>query len=108
MLKDKELKQAILKALMVSMDDRVAENDLKPRAKMVIKAEGDNPEEIKENVIDKLENLKLPEMKEEDMEEEEMEGEECEMEDGECEEDYMMDMPESLRKALMKNLKKNK
>ena len=84
MLKDKELKQKILKAMMSSMDDRVVENDLMPKTKMVIKAEGDNPKDLKKEVINKLQSIEMPEE----------------------DDDYMSEMPPALKKAIMKKLKK--
>lgn len=116
MVKDKELKMQLLEQLMEDMDGRVVEKDIKPKSKMVIKAQGDNPEEIKEGVIDKLQDLELPdeeqlaEMSEgmepemEDMEEEgeEMMEEDMPEMDMSEEEEYMSDMPLRMKEKLMK------
>lgn len=106
MLKDKKLKQEILKSLMSSMDENIAENDLKPKTKMVIKATGDSPEDVKEEVINKLQGMNLPDENEneEKMGMPKMEG--CPMEDEEMEDDYLSEMPTALKEALMKKLKK--
>jgi hypothetical protein len=116
MVKDKELKMQLLEKLMEDMDGRVLEKDIKPKSKMVIKAEGDNPEDIKEGVIERLEGLELPDEEQlaemsEDMEPEmegmEEEGEEMmeeempEMDMSE-EEEYMSDMPLRMKEKLMK------
>lgn len=121
MIKDKELKMELLNKLMKEMDGRVIEKDLKPKTKMVVKAEGDSPEDVKEEVMAKLAKMDLP--SEEDMGEmaEDM-GEEGEMEEKELpsdleglameeeayvpeeEEDdsYMDDLPEFMKKKLKK------
>ena len=69
MVNDKEMKLALLKQIMADMGDRVAESDLKPKTTMMIKASGDNPEDVKSKVIDKLSALDLPEdnMEEDDI-----------------------------------------
>lgn len=122
MVKDKELKMQLLEKLMEDMDGRVLEKDIKPKSKMVIKAEGDNPEEMKEGVIEKLQGLELPdeeqlaEMSEgmepemEDMEEEgeEMMEEEMPEMDMSEEEEYMSDMPLRMKEKLMKEKMKQK
>jgi hypothetical protein len=123
MVKDKELKMQLLEKLMEDMDGRVLENDIKPKSKMVIKAQGDNPEEMKEGIIEKLQGLELPdeeqlaEMSEEvepEMEDMEEEGEEM-MEEEEYpemdmseEEEYMSDMPLRMKEKLMKEKMKQK
>jgi len=103
-IKDKKLKKDILKELQKKLSGSVAENDLKPKTKMVIKAEGDSPEQVKEEVIEKLQKLKLPDEKELEEMEEEMPEEM--MEEDEDEDDFMNELPEGLRKALMKKLNK--
>ncbi len=105
MIKDKEIKEEILKELMSQMGNRVYENDLKPKkTKMVIKASGDNPEEVKEKVIEKLQSIELP--SEEDMKDmEESMPEEDEMMEEEGEDDFLDELPEGLRKALSKKMK---
>lgn len=129
MVKDKELKMQLLEKLMEDMDGRVLEKDIKPKSKMVIKAEGEDPEEMKEGVIEKLKGLKLPseeqlaEMSGEMEPEMEMEGEgmdmEVEGEEGEEEEempemdmseeeDYMSGMPLRMKEKLMKEKMKQK
>lgn len=128
MVKDKELKMQLLEKLMEEMDGRVLEKDIKPKSKMVIKAEGEDPEEMKEGVIEKLKGLKLPseeqlvEMSGEMEPEMEMEGEgmdmEVEGEEGEEEEmpemdmseeeEYMSDMPLRMKEKLMKEKMKQK
>lgn len=86
MIKDKELKMKLLEQLMDEMDGRVLERDLKPKSKLVVKAEGDDPQKMKEEVVDKLSKLKLPSKEElaamgEDMKPEmEMEGKNMEAE----------------------------
>ena len=113
---DKEEKMKILEEMMEEMDGRVGES-LKPKSKMVIKAEGDDPEEMKEGIIDKLEGLELP--SEEDMEEmsEGMESEESEEEMSEGmeedeeemeEEDYMSELPQRMKEKLMEAKKKKR
>lgn len=147
MLKDRDLKMKLLEQIMGDMKGREVERDLKPKSKMVVSAKGDNPEEMKENVIDKLEGMELPDEKEmekmsemvgdkkeeepeesleEGMEEgeeeyadeeelsaldklkeqgmEDLEGESDEEED----EDFLGEMPESLKKAILKMKKKKK
>ena len=104
-IKDKKMKKGILKELMKQMGNRVADNDFKPKegkTKMVIEAEGDSPEEIKEEVIEKLQTLELPSKK--DMKE--MGAESEEEEEEEDEDDFMSELPEGMRKALMKKLDK--
>lgn len=103
-IKDKKEKQSILKDLLKQMSGRVAENDLKPKkTKMVIEAEGDSPEEIKDTVIEKLGTMKLPDAKDlEDMEEDMETPEEEEMEG---DDDFLSELPEGLMKALKKKLK---
>lgn len=119
MIKDKELKMKLLEQLMDEMDGRVLEKDIKPKSKLVVKAEGDDPEMMKEEIVDKLSKLELPnkedlaemsegmmpEMEEEDMEEEEM----PEMEE-EGEDDYMDSLPLGMKEKLMKQkmMQKNK
>jgi hypothetical protein len=113
MIKDKELKMELLKKLMKDMDSRVVEKELKPSTKMVVKAEGDSPEEVKEEVLDKLSKMDLP--SEEDMSEmAEMDERELpsDMEGMETEEDpfipeeeddeYMEDLPEYMKRKLKK------
>jgi hypothetical protein len=117
MIKDKELKMQLLEQLMDEMDGRVIERDLKPKSKLVVKAEGDNPEEMKDEVVDKLSKLDLPdeedmaEMSEEEMPEmeEDME-EEMPMMEEEGEDDYMDSMPLGMKEKLMKQkmMQKNK
>jgi hypothetical protein len=119
MVKDKELKMQLLEKLMEDMDGRVLENDIKPKSKMVIKAAGDNPEEVKEGVIERLEGLELPDEEQlaemsgemepemEGMEEEMMEEEMPEMDMSE-EEEYMSDMPLRMKEKLMKEKMKQK
>lgn len=136
MVDDKKEKMAVLQELMKQMGSRVAEKDLKPKTMMVIKAKGDNPEELKKGIISKLQGLELPEMENEkpgDMMNDkesasedigEMENEtcpecgkenctECETEapgdmenDMEGPDDFMSELPEGLRKALMNKMKK--
>jgi hypothetical protein len=127
MIKDKELKMQLLEKLMDEMDGRVLERDLKPKSKLVVKAEGDNPEEMKDEVVDKLSKLDLPdeedmaemsEMSEEEMPEmeEEMPEMEEDMEDEmpmmeeEGEDDYLDSMPLGMKEKLMKQkmMQKNK
>jgi len=119
MVKDKELKMQLLEKLMEDMDGRVLENDIKPKSKMVIKAAGDNPEEVKEGVIERLEGLEPPDEEQlaemsgemepemEGMEEEMMEEEMPEMDMSE-EEEYMSDMPLRMKEKLMKEKMKQK
>lgn len=117
MIKDKKEKKDVLKELMKQMSSRVADNDLKPKLDdeeielpekktgMVIKAEGDSPEQIKEDVIEKLGKMDLPD--EEDMEEiEEKFSGHKEEEEEDDDDDFMNELPESLKKALMKKLNK--
>ena len=125
MVKDKELKMQLLEKLMEDMDGRVLENDIKPKSKMVIKAAGDNPEEVKEGVIERLEGLELPDeeqlaemsgemepemegMEEEMMGEEMMEEEDYPEMDMSEEEEYMSDMPLRMKEKLMKEKMKQK
>lgn len=122
MMQDKQMKKDILKEILSKLSADVSENDLKPimnkKTKIIIQAEGDSPEEVKQEIMDKLENIPEDEM---DMEKgmmgkmmgkssecSECGGEGCpECEDTEEEEpDYMSELPESLRKALMKKLSK--
>lgn len=125
MVKDKKLKEELLEKLIADMDERVVERDLKPKTKMVVKAEGDNPEEVKEKIIDKLQELELPseeemgeiedklspemeedeEYPEEEMEEEEDLGDLDEL--GEDEE-YLSSMPYKMKEKLLKELRKKK
>lgn len=102
-IKDKKEKQGVLKEILKQMGGRVAKNDFKPKTKMVIEAEGDNPEEIKEDVIEKLGSLKLPGKEDMKEMEEDLETPEEEMEE---DEDFMSELPEGMRKALMKKLNK--
>lgn len=104
MIKDKEEKKAVLEEILKQMGGRVVENDLKPKTKMIVKAEGDSPEEAKEVILKKLSKIELPE--EDEMGEMlPMDGEDEEMEDEEGEDDFMSELPEGLRKALMKKIK---
>jgi len=93
MIKDKDLKEEILAELLSKLDANVMKNDLDPikekKTKLVVKAEGDSPEQVKEEVVKKLSSLKLPD-------EEEMED----MEEGE--DDFLSELPESIRDALLK------
>ena len=102
-IKDKKEKQGVLKEILKQMTGRVADNDFKPKTKMVIEAEGDSPEEIKEDVIEKLGTLDLP--NKDDMKEME-EGMETPEEEMEEDDDFMSELPEGMRKALMKKLNK--
>lgn len=125
MVKDKKLKEELLEKLIADMDERVVERDLKPKTKMVVKAEGDNPEEVKEKIIDKLQELELPseeemgeiedklspemeedeEYPEEEMEEEEDLGDLDELEE---DEEYLSSMPYKMKEKLLKELRKKK
>ena len=99
---DKKNKMEVLEELMAKMGGRIAERDLKPRSKMVIKAEGDNPEEMKEEIIDKLKKIDLPDEEEVKEMESEVPKEMMEEED----DSYLDVMPENLKKAILKKLKK--
>lgn len=63
-MKDKKKKMKVLEELMEKMGSRMSERDLKPKARMVIQAEGDDPEQMKEDIIDKLQSMELPDKKE--------------------------------------------
>ena len=125
MVKDKELKEKLLEKLMEDMDGRVVERDLKPKSKLVVKAEGDDPEELKEGIIEKLQGLELPKPEEmEEMSEEmgEEEDDDMEMAEEEMEEDedlgdldkleedeeYLSGMPFNMKEKLLKELRRKK
>jgi hypothetical protein len=100
MIENKKEKLNVLQQILKSLEDRVVKHDLDPlvegkKTKMVIKAEGDSPEDVKEEVIKKLQGMSLPES--EDVEDEMIEDED---------EDYLADMPEALKEAIKKKLKK--
>lgn len=115
------MKLELLKELMKGMDERVVENDIMPKTKMVVKAEGDSPEEVKEEIISKLGEIDMPdeeemeeemipegmEEMEEEMDEESMEEEVSEEMEEEDDEDYLSEMPQRMREALAE-LKKKK
>jgi len=108
-MQDKEMKMKLLEELMESMGSRMSDRDLKPmhegKSKLVIKAEGDDPEEMKDEVVDKLEGIELPDEEamaemssDEDMEDERVEEE--------GEDDYLAEMPVRMREKIMEMRKK--
>ena len=99
--------------LLGDMEGRVLERDLKPKSKMVIKAEGDNPEEMKEEIINKLSSLDLPEesemaeMAESSLSEEDEEMPEEMMEDElDLDEEVLNEMPLSMKEKLLRSKKR--
>ena len=118
------LKRSVLKEILDELDGRVLEQDIKPlhekKAKLIIKAEGDSPEEAKEEVLEKLSKLELPgeedmpemeeeldeEMPEEEMLDEELDPEMEESEDEEEDEDFLDSLPPLTRKKYLERKEK--
>ena len=93
---DKKMKMSVLEDLMKKMDGRVVDRDIKPKSKLMIHAEGDDPEKMKEEIVEKLSEMKLPDKKE-------MKEIKKDMDDDD--DSYMNHMPYKMKKALKKSKK---